>query len=93
LKLRDLSTAPVARAIFETKCCGMRLQTCRKMLNWERVGLIGCFFIPALWQGYTVEPTLFCQNRGTLVNVKERTKSMFTNTVIRLKDVEYQLVA
>ena len=38
---------------------GMRLQTCRRMLNAERVGLIGCFFIPALWQGYTVEPTLF----------------------------------
>jgi hypothetical protein len=29
------------------------------MLNLERVGLMGCFFIPALWQGYTVEPTLF----------------------------------
>jgi len=31
------------------------------MLNLERVGLICCFFIPALWQGYTVEPTLFME--------------------------------
>jgi hypothetical protein len=31
------------------------------MVKWERVGLILCFFIPALWQGYTVKPTLFCQ--------------------------------
>jgi hypothetical protein len=34
------------------------------MLNWERVGLIACFFIPALWQGYTVEPTLFFSKPG-----------------------------
>jgi hypothetical protein len=34
------------------------------MLNLERVGLIGCFFIPALWQGYTVEPTLFLSKLG-----------------------------
>jgi hypothetical protein len=42
----------------------MRLQTCRKMLKLERVGLIACFFIPALWHGYTVEPTLFLSNPG-----------------------------
>ncbi len=57
--MRDLSSAPVSRASFETVCCGMRLQIWRKMLNLERVGLICCFFTPALWQGYTVEPTLF----------------------------------
>ena len=39
----------------------MRLQIWRKMVNWDRVGLILCFFIPALWQGFTVKPTLFCQ--------------------------------
>ena len=57
--MRDLSSAPVSRAIFATVCCGIKLQICRKMLNLERVGLICCFFIPGLWQGYTVEPTLF----------------------------------
>jgi hypothetical protein len=34
------------------------------MFNCERVGLIFCFFIPALWQGNTVNPTLFSQNLG-----------------------------
>jgi len=34
------------------------------MLNLECVGWIGCFFIPALWQGYTVEPTLFLSKPG-----------------------------
>jgi len=58
--VRDLSAAPVARAICETVCGGMKLQIWRKMLNLERVGLIRlCFFIPALWQGYTVKPTHF----------------------------------
>jgi len=38
------------------------------MLNLERVGLMAlCFFIPALWQGYTPKPTLFFQNRGMAV--------------------------
>ena len=29
------------------------------MLNLDRVGLIVFFFIPALWQGQNIEPTLF----------------------------------
>src|SRR5208282_5615926 len=31
------------------------------MLNWDRVGLIVFFFIPALWQGRSANPTLFSQ--------------------------------
>jgi hypothetical protein len=46
----------------------MKLQIWRRMLNLERVALmLSCFFIPALWQSYTVEPTLFCQNCGVAV--------------------------
>jgi hypothetical protein len=33
----------------------MRLQICRKRLNWERVGLV--FFIPAVWQVQIAKPT------------------------------------
>src|SRR5712672_271915 len=68
--LRLGAVAPRMLASSETVRCGMILQICRKMLNLERVGLICCFFIPALWQGYTVEPTLFlskpwdgCENK------------------------------
>ena len=32
------------------------------MLNWDRVGLIVFIFIPALWQGQSVNPTLLSQN-------------------------------
>src|SRR6266568_331166 len=34
------------------------------MFNWDRVGLIVLFFIPALWQGQSANPTLFSQNLG-----------------------------
>src|SRR5206468_456740 len=34
---------------FGDQCWGIKLQTCRKMLNWDRVGLSVFFFIPALW--------------------------------------------
>src|SRR6266446_850224 len=34
------------------------------MFNWDRVGLIVLFFIPALWQGQSANPTLFYQNLG-----------------------------
>jgi hypothetical protein len=37
----------------------MKLQTWRRVLNEDRVGLL-CFFIPAVWQGYANKPTLFC---------------------------------
>jgi len=45
-------------------------------LNWPRVGLI-VFFMPAVWQVYTVKPTLFleslwdaCELRNVLWLVK-----------------------
>lgn len=44
LKVRDLSSTPVSRAILETSCSGMRLQIWRRMLNRHRVGLI-VFFV------------------------------------------------
>src|SRR5437773_9028632 len=60
LKVRDLSSAPVSRAILETSCSGMRLQTCRKRLNRQRVGLIVfLFFIPAVWQVQTSSQHFF----------------------------------
>src|SRR5256885_7519200 len=60
LKVRDLSSTPVSRAILETSCSGIRLQTWRKRLNRQRVGLIVFFFfIPAVWQVQNVKPTLF----------------------------------
>src|SRR5437773_3968901 len=69
LKVRDLSSAPVSRAILETSCSGMRLQTCRKRLNRQRVGLIVfLFFIPAVWQVQNVKPTLFSFSVGWLCN-------------------------
>ena len=40
------------------------MQIWRKMFNWDRVGLIVLFFIPALWQGQSANPTLFYQNLG-----------------------------
>src|SRR6266446_307747 len=60
LKVRDLSSTPVSRAILETSCSGMRLQIWRRTLNRHRVGLIVfLFFIPAVWQVQNAKPTLF----------------------------------
>src|SRR5437867_8705626 len=67
LKVRDLSSTPVSRAILETSCSGIRLQTCRKRLNRQRVGLmLFLFFIPAVWQVQIVKPTLFSFSVGWL---------------------------
>src|SRR5947208_16895411 len=56
LKVRHLSSTPVSRAILETSCSGIRLQTWRKRLNRQRVGLIVFFFfIPAVWQVQNVK--------------------------------------
>src|SRR5438093_13783988 len=67
LKVRDLSSTPVSRAILETSCSGIRLQTCRKRLNRQRVGLmLFLFFIPAVWQVQNVKPTLFSFSVGWL---------------------------
>jgi len=40
----------------------MKLHTWRRMFILDGVGLIFCFFIPASWQGYEVNPTFFLLN-------------------------------
>jgi hypothetical protein len=45
----------------------MKLQIWRKMLNLERVGLVLCFVIPALWQGLHGQANTLFQNRETAV--------------------------
>jgi hypothetical protein len=67
VKALDLSCAPLVRAILDTSCGGIKLQIWRKMMNWDGVGLMLFFFIPALWQDQNIEPTLFCSNRGMAV--------------------------
>src|SRR5947207_15096395 len=78
LKVRDLSSTPVSRAILETSCSGIRLQTWRKRLNRQRVGLIVFFFfIPAVWQVQNVKPTLFFIFCGMAVIAKHfRTRGL-----------------
>src|SRR5437762_11320373 len=72
LKVRDLSSTPVSRAILETSCSGIRLQTWRKRLNRQRVGLfVFFFFIPAVWQVQNVKPTLFFIFCGIAVSQKQ----------------------
>src|SRR5439155_14442789 len=61
LNVRDLSSAPVVRAILETKCWGIKLQICRRMLNWERAGAILSLFIPAVWQEHAKSSSPFPQ--------------------------------
>src|SRR5579883_1377134 len=90
---RDLSSAPVLRAIFETACCGIRLQIWRRTLNLDRVGLIACFFIPALWQGYTVEPTLFLSalwdGCGLLLNLRRTAVKPVIKDGLKLNCLEF----
>jgi len=38
------------------------------MLNLDRVGLFVFFFIPALWQGQNINPTLFFKTYGMVLN-------------------------
>src|SRR5467141_4272303 len=61
LNVRDLSSAPVVRAILETKCWGIKLQICRRMLNSERAGAILSLFIPAVWQEHARSSSPFLQ--------------------------------
>jgi hypothetical protein len=70
VKVRDLSSAPVDRAILETRCWGIKLQICRRMLNLERAGAILSLFIPAVWQEHARSSSPFpqilwddCENR------------------------------
>ena len=58
---RDLSSAPVVRAILETKCWGIKLQICRRMLNLERAEAILSLFIPAVWQEHARSSSPFPQ--------------------------------
>jgi hypothetical protein len=44
------------------------------MFNCERVGLIFCFFIPALWQGNRVNPTLSFQTSGDACDCIKRSQ-------------------
>src|SRR5579883_693327 len=91
---RDLSSAPVLRAIFETACCGIRLQIWRRTLNLDRVGLIACFFIPALWQGYTVEPTLFLSALwdGCVTNYITHVQHTTNYLITELRTTNYTVV-
>src|SRR5437867_626738 len=83
LKVRDLSSAPVSRAILETSCSGIRLQTWRKRLNRQRVGLIVfLFFMPAVWQVQNVKPTLFSFSVGWLVPPRVTTCSIVLSYII-----------
>src|SRR5207245_9294042 len=54
-------SAPVVRAILETKCWGIKLQICRRMLNWERAGAILSLFMPAVWQEHAKSSSPFPQ--------------------------------
>ena len=61
VNVRDLSSAPVVRAILETKYWGIKLQICRMMLNLERAGGILSLFIPAVWQEHARSSSPFPQ--------------------------------
>jgi len=61
VKVRDFSSAPVVRAILETMCSGISLQTWRKMLNLERAGAVLSLFIPAVWQEHAKSSSPFLQ--------------------------------
>src|SRR5438874_3515974 len=91
LKVRDLSSTPVSRAILETSCSGIRLQTWRKRLNRQRVGLIVFFFfIPAVWQVQNVKPTLFFIFCGMAVKrVRERAHAACRVPRIRRTDAPH----
>jgi hypothetical protein len=49
-KVRACSSTP-SHEILETVCAGIKLQIWRKMLKWDRAGLLILFFMPAVWQG------------------------------------------
>ncbi len=70
--MRDVSTAPVVRAISETSCGGIKLQIRGEMLSLDRVGSIVVFFIPASRQSQNIEPTLFCSNGGMAVSAVQK---------------------
>jgi integrase len=45
LKDRAMESTPVSRASFATRCGGIRLQSCRRIVNLDVVGLVCLFFI------------------------------------------------
>ena len=45
-----MEATPVSRASFGTRCGGIRLQSCRRTLSLDAVGLVFLFFTSAEWQ-------------------------------------------
>ena len=45
-----MEATPVSRASFETKCAGIRLQSCPSTLSLDAVGLVFLFFTSVEWQ-------------------------------------------
>src|SRR2546430_11269835 len=54
-----LESTPHSRANRGTKCLGIRLQTCARMVNLERVGLMYLFFMSAVWQIFNHQSNTF----------------------------------
>jgi len=50
LKDRAMEATPVSRASFGTRCGGIRLQSCRRTVNFDAVGLVFLFFTFVEWQ-------------------------------------------
>ena len=45
-----MESTPVSRASLETKCGGIRLQSCRRTLSLDAVGLAFFFITSVEWQ-------------------------------------------
>ena len=45
-----MESTPVSRASFETRCGGIRLQSCPSTLSLDAVGLAFLLFTSAEWQ-------------------------------------------
>src|SRR5436190_4279008 len=89
LKVRDLFSTPVSRAILETSCSGIRLQIWRKTLNRLRVGLmVFWFFIPAVWQVQNVKPTLFFIFCGTALEKLTKPNSTKNEQTVRIPELD-----
>jgi predicted PurR-regulated permease PerM len=54
-----MESTPVSRASLETRCGGIRLQSCPSTLSLDAVGLVFLFFTSAEWQSQRAMPTTF----------------------------------
>ena len=54
-----MESTPVSRASLETRCGGIRLQSCPSTLRLDAVGLVFLFFTSAEWQSQRAMPTTF----------------------------------